>query len=72
MPYFALIIMYYHVKIACYHGPDEKTCRHMVAYGHAKWQRIGVHVYTRVCVRVCARLDAHVCARMTRETKLPF
>ena len=25
MPYFALIIMYYHVKIACYHMVEEIT-----------------------------------------------
>ena len=24
MPYFALIIMFYHVKIACYHSPFQK------------------------------------------------
>ena len=35
---------------------DEKACQQVAAYGHATWQRVGVHacVYAGVCVHRCA------------------
>ena len=40
---------------------DEKSCRHMAAYVHAMWRRVGM----RVCA--CACLCVHVCVLMYDE-----
>ena len=42
-------------------GMDQKARRHVVAYGHTTWQRIGVHMCVSVCAHVCVRACVHAC-----------
>ena len=44
--------------------------RHVAAYGHAKWQCVGVHACVHACVHQCVRTRVH--ARVEREISFLF
>ena len=55
MPYFALIIMFYHVKIACYQLPPVA---HVYACASV---RVRARVHVCACVRVCVINEKTLC-----------
>ena len=62
MPYFALIIVYYHVKIACYHVFNDHSVLFRQPYlcylmGIASISKLGVDSMSKVDINVITKED---------------